>query len=140
MTIQAPMMPCDSDKIIEVMNRLSDLLDVEWRILEQAKYDLLPDITQEKNLLEEELRGEIAAQRKENVDNPLAGLILDIEKVNDLRAKLNRNNIRLKAKREACLRRIRAGWAATASEEAPSYSQDGTVRGGLHQRILSIKM
>lgn len=140
MTVQAPVMPRDSDKITEVMNRLSDLLDVEWRILEQAKYDLLPDITQEKNALEDELHGEIAAQRKESSGNPLAGLILDIEKVNDLRAKLNRNNIRLKAKREACLKRIRAGWAATASEETPSYNQEGNVRGGVHQRILSIKM
>jgi len=130
----------DGAKVSEIMNRLSDLLDVEWRILEQAKYDLLPDITQEKNKLQDELHGEISAQRNDSLGNALASLIVDFDKVKELRAKLARNNIRLQAKREACLKRIRAGWAATASHETLSYDREGDVRGGTHQRILSIKM
>lgn len=130
----------DDDSIKAIMTRLINLLDVEWRILEQAQYDLLPDITAEKNLLEEELHSELAMQRKANAGKPHAGLIVDFDMVKTLRAKLDRNNVRLKAKREACLKRIRAGWAATAGEGSTSYDRQGDLRGKVNQKIISMKM
>ncbi len=134
------LMPKDDDKITSIMTRLGDLLDVEWRILDQAQYNLLPDITAEKTLLEEELHSELASQRTAKAGQPHAGVIVDFEMVKALREKLNRNNIRLKAKREACLKRIRAGWAATAGEGATSYDQQGDLQGKATQKIFSMKM
>lgn len=132
--------PQDDDKIQGIMRRLIDLLDVEWRILEQAQYDLLPDITQEKTKLEDELHAELATQRKVRTGQVHAGLIVDFEMVKTLRGKLDRNNVRLKAKREACLKRIRAGWAATAGDSSTSYDRQGDLRGKAHQKIFNMKM
>lgn len=140
MTASVPTVPQDDDAIKSIMARLTRLLDVEWRILEQAQYDLLPDITAEKNLLEEELHCELAMQRKAKSGNPHAGLIIDFEMVKTLRAKLDRNNVRLKAKREACLKRIRAGWAATAGDGSASYDQQGDLRAKSNQKIFNLKM
>lgn len=132
----------DPENVTKIMTRLIDLLDVEWRILEQAQYELLPDITAEKNLLQEELQSELTAQRQAGGKggNPHAGMIVDFEMVKTLRAKLDRNNVRLEAKRDACLKRIRAGWAATAGDSSTSYDRQGDLRGKAHQKIISMKM
>ncbi|RCK41482.1 hypothetical protein [Thalassospira profundimaris] len=132
--------PRDDDKIRDIVDRLINLLDVEWRILDQAQYDLLPDITFEKNVLEEELHAELSLQRKAKAGMPHAGFIVDFEMVKTLREKLDRNNVRLKAKREACLKRIRAGWAATAADGSTSYNRRGDLRGKAKQKILSMKI
>lgn len=86
----------DPENVTKIMTRLIDLLDVEWRLLEQAQYEVLPDITAEKNLLQKELQVELNAQRKAGVKdgNPHAGMIVDFEMVKTLRAKLDRNNVR----------------------------------------------
>lgn len=133
-------LPEDGDIIKNIMNRLAELLDVEWRILEQAQYDLLPDITLEKTTLEEALHSELGRQRSVKPNAVQSGIIVDFEMVQILRSKLNRNNIRLKAKREACLKRIRAGWAATEGEGSTSYDGQGELRGKAKQKIFNIKM
>ncbi|WP_404424083.1 hypothetical protein [Thalassospira australica] len=140
MTTLALTLPQDSDAVTQIITRLEELLDVEWRILEQAQYDLLPDITAEKTMLEDELKAELHAQKQADPANPLAGQIINIETVRSLRAKLDRNNIRLMAKRDACLKRIRAGWAATAGDPATSYDRDGDLRGKTTPAILNLKM
>ncbi|WP_102785624.1 hypothetical protein [Thalassospira sp. GB04J01] len=140
MTAHTIGMPKDCDAVVSIVTRLNDLLDVEWRILEQAQYDLLPDITCEKTLLQEELQGELQAQRQTNPEDPHAGIIIDLDLVRMLGSKLARNNVRLKAKREACLKRIRAGCAATAGDDATSYNQRGGLCGNPNQKIVSIKM
>lgn len=132
--------PVDGDKVSEIIARLSELLDVEWRILEQAQYDLLPDITAEKNLLEGELQRELAMKRKAGGEDPQAGLIVDFNMVKALREKLDRNNVRLRAKRDACLKRIRAGWAATAGDDSTSYDEQGDLRDKANQKIFNMKM
>lgn len=101
----------DPENVTTIMTRLIDLLDVEWRLLEQAQYEVLPDITAEKNLLQKELQVELNAQRKAGVKdgNPHAGMIVDFEMVKTLRAKLDRNNVRLQAKRDACLKAYSCG-------------------------------
>ncbi|WP_417829270.1 hypothetical protein [Thalassospira sp.] len=132
----------DPENVTKIMTRLIDLLDVEWRLLEQAQYEVLPDITAEKNLLQKELQVELNAQRKAGVKdgNPHAGMIVDFEMVKALRTKLDRNNVRLQAKRDACLKRIRAGWAATAGDSSTSYDSQGDLRDKAHQKIISMKM
>ncbi|OSQ50395.1 hypothetical protein [Thalassospira alkalitolerans] len=140
MTALALALRNDSDAVTQIIHRLEELLDVEWRILEQAQYDLLPDITAEKTLLENELQAELRAQKQADPTNPLAGQIVNIDAVRSLRTKLDRNNVRLTAKRDACMKRIRAGWAATKGDQATSYDQDGDLNNKTTQTILNFKM
>ena len=140
MTAMALALPNDSNAVTQIIARLEELLDIEWRILEQGQYDLLPDITAEKTLLEDALKSELRAQKQADPENPLAGQIINFELVRSLRNKLDRNNIRLMAKRDACLKRIRAGWAATAGDQATSYDRDGDLHGKSTRAILNLKM
>lgn len=127
--------------LADILSRLDTLLDVEWRILEQAQYDLLPDITAEKVELQRNLqaamRGELAAS---SARGPLACFNDSYFMVSELKKKLDRNNTRLLARRDACLKRIRAGWLAVRPDSATRYDRDGDLASDFSHVLLNLKL
>ncbi|OSQ37030.1 hypothetical protein [Thalassospira mesophila] len=125
----------------DILSRLDTLLDVEWRILEQAQYDLLPDITTEKVALQNSLQAAMQAEfARISVKGPLACFNDSYFMVSDLKKKLDRNNTRLLARRDACLKRIRAGWLAVRPDSATRYDRDGDLASDFSHVLLNLKL
>ncbi|MFH1805959.1 MAG: hypothetical protein ABID63_13835 [Pseudomonadota bacterium] len=123
-----------------IFKRLDTLLDVEWRILDLAQYHLLSDITAEKNELQKQLQIRLRNERVVDTVRTPDVEIAEMQMIRDLQAKLHRNNVRLMAKRDACLQRLRAGWMATQPESSIGYDRDGDLVNSFSQMILNLKL
>lgn len=129
------------DDLRDILSRLDTLLDVEWRILEQAQYDLLPDITSEKVVLQNRLQIAMQAEFAQMpAKGPLACFNDSYFMVSELKKKLDRNNNRLVARRDACLKRIRAAWQAVRPDSATTYGRDGGLAGDFSHILLNMKL
>lgn len=123
-----------------IISRLDTLLDVEMRILEQAQYDVLPDITAEKNYLHGELQHVLNANAAGGNLLMLLGTQSGVARIENLQEKLQRNNRHLSAKRDACMKRIRAGWMATRPEVSTGYDRDASLKEDFTQVLLNMKL
>lgn len=127
--------------LADIMSRLDTLLDVEWRILEQAQYALLPDITAEKVELQRNLQAAMQSElAASSARGPFACFNDSYFMVNELKKKLDRNNTRLLARRDACLKRIRAGWLAVRPDSATRYDRDGDLASDFSHVLLNMKL
>jgi hypothetical protein len=130
-----------SGALPDILSRLDTLLDVEFRILEQAQYDLLPGITAEKIELQGKLEVALKAElAQKSIKDPIACFNDSFFMVSELKKKLDRNNTRLLARKDACLKRIRAGWLAVRPDSATRYDRDGDLATDFSHVLLNMKL